>query len=231
MGGPRNIAHAKKVSLEKHHKDKHVPRAGSSPSQRAKGVQTEKKVAPVAESTAPKAEVTPTQPTDPTQLEKSHVVLSKLKELEFHSRANIEKLAELSLTVEEELKQKAFAESIGAVYAAQDAFQSKILQINRRLRSRVHSSCRVLHCIGRNSSRFAKIFLPANHPPSPRLLRGRPAFAKAAAWQARIDAEKAAPSRRTPKRFPAAAGRQREILNRPLLISDLSVPPPSAGSA
>ena len=50
-------------------------------------------------------------------MEKSHAVLSKLKELEFHSRANIEKLAELSLTIEEELKQKAFAEAIGAVYA------------------------------------------------------------------------------------------------------------------
>ncbi len=130
MGDPRNIAHAKKVSQEKHHKDKHAPQAGSSPSQRAKGVQTEKKATPVAESTAPKAEaVKPTQPTDPTQLEKSHVVLSKLKELEFHSRANIEKLAELSLTVEEELKQKAFAEAIGAVYSAQDTFQSKILEL------------------------------------------------------------------------------------------------------
>jgi hypothetical protein len=62
-------------------------------------------------------------------LEKSLTVLSKLKELEFHSRANIEKLAELSLTIEEELKQKAFAEPIGAVYAAQDAFQSKILKL------------------------------------------------------------------------------------------------------
>jgi len=57
------------------------------------------------------------------------VVLSKLKELEFHSRANIEKLAELSLTIEEELKQKPFAEGIGTVYAAQDAFQSKILKL------------------------------------------------------------------------------------------------------
>jgi hypothetical protein len=57
------------------------------------------------------------------------VVLSKLKELEFHSRANIEKLAELSLTIEEELKQKPFAEAIGAVYAAQNAFQSKILKL------------------------------------------------------------------------------------------------------
>ena len=58
-----------------------------------------------------------------------HAVLSNLKDLEFHSRANIEKLAELSLTIEEELKQRAFAEGIGAVYAAQDAFQSKILKL------------------------------------------------------------------------------------------------------
>jgi len=130
MGDPRNVAHAKKVSQEKHHKEKHASKAGSVPSQRAKSVQTEKKAAPVAESTALKAEVAkPTQPVEPTQLEKSLVVLSKLKELEFHSRANIEKLAELSLTIEEELKQKPFAEAIGAVYAAQDAFQSKILKL------------------------------------------------------------------------------------------------------
>src|SRR5260370_30690322 len=38
-------------------------------------------------------------------------------------------LLELSLTIEEELKQKAFAEAIGAVYAAQDAFQSKIVKL------------------------------------------------------------------------------------------------------
>jgi hypothetical protein len=127
MGDPRNVAHAKKVSQEKHHKDKHAPKAGA---QRAKNIQTEKKAAPVTESTTPKAEAAkPTQPPEPTQPEKSLAVLSKLKELEFHSRANIEKLAELSLTIEEELKQKAFAEGIGAVYAAQDAFQSKILKL------------------------------------------------------------------------------------------------------
>jgi hypothetical protein len=129
MGDPRNVAHAKKVSQEKHHKDKHA-KAGPAPSQRAKNIQTEKKAALVAESSAPKAEAAkPIQPLEPTQAEKSLVVLSKLKELEFHSRANIEKLAELSLTIEEELKQKAFAEAIGAVYAAQDAFQSKILKL------------------------------------------------------------------------------------------------------
>jgi hypothetical protein len=128
MGDPRNVAHAKKVSQEKHHKEKHAPKAGPAPAQRAKTVRAETKAA--TERTAPTAEAPkPTQPGEPTQLEKSLVVLSKLKELEFHSRANIEKLAELSLTIEEELKQKAFAEAIGAVYAAQDAFQSKILKL------------------------------------------------------------------------------------------------------
>ena len=107
MGDPRNVAHAKKVSQEKHHKDKHAPKAGPAPSQHTKNVQTDKKPASVVESPAKSEVAKPTQPAEPTQLEKSLVVLSKLKELEFHSRANIEKLAELSLTIEEELKQKA----------------------------------------------------------------------------------------------------------------------------
>ena len=128
MGDPRDVAHAKKVSQEKHHKEKHAPKAGPAPLQRAKNVQTETKAA--TGSTALKAEAPkPTQPVEPAQLEKSLVVLSKLKELEFHSRANIEKLAELSLTIEEELKQKTFSDAIGAVYAAQDAFQSNILKL------------------------------------------------------------------------------------------------------
>ena len=130
MGDPRNVAHAKKVSQEKHHKDKHASKAGSVPPQPTRNVQTEKKTAIVADSNAPKsAAAKPTQPLEATQVEKSLVVLSKLKELEFHSRANIEKLAELSLTIEEELKQKAFADALGAVYAAQNAFQSKILEL------------------------------------------------------------------------------------------------------
>lgn len=129
MGDPRNVAHAKKVSQEKHHKEKHPAKTGSASSQRKKDVQADKKSESVAESPAKSEAAKPVQPTEPTQLEKSLAVLSKLKELEFHSRANIEKLAELSLTIEEELKQKGFAESIGAVYGAQDAFQSKILEL------------------------------------------------------------------------------------------------------
>ena len=62
----------------------------------------------------------------PGELEKSAAILSKLKEMEFHSRANIETLAGLTLTIEEELKQKEFSEPIGAVYSAQDGFHTKI---------------------------------------------------------------------------------------------------------
>ena len=129
MGDPRNVAHAKKVSQEKHHKDKHAAKAGPASPQRKKDVQTDRKPESVADHPAKSEVATPTQPIEPTQVEKSLAVLSKLKELEFHSRANIEKLAELSLTIEEELKQKAFAEAIGAVYGAQDAFQSRILEL------------------------------------------------------------------------------------------------------
>jgi hypothetical protein len=130
MGDPRNVAHAKKVVQEKQHKHKDAAKDGAT-AQPGKRGQTDKQKQPVAEeSTALKTEAAKSdkQP-DPTQLEKSLAVLSKLKEVEFHSRANIEKLAELSLTIEEELKQKAFAEAIGAVYSAQDAFQSKIVKL------------------------------------------------------------------------------------------------------
>jgi hypothetical protein len=131
MGDPRNVAHAKKVDQEKHHKHKDVSKGRTPASSPDKKAQTEKKrQAVVAESAAPKTEAEkPAQPADSAHLEKSLAVLSNLKELEFHSRANIEKLAELSLTIEEELKQKTFAEAIGAVYSAQDTFHSKILKL------------------------------------------------------------------------------------------------------
>jgi formamidopyrimidine-DNA glycosylase len=117
MGDPRNVAHAKKVSQEKHHKGK---------------IQPVKKNQPVAAESAPAqtAEVAkPEQTADAAKLEKSLAVLAKLKELEFHSRGNIEKLAELSLTIEDELKQKQFVEGIGGVYSAEEAFHSKVSQL------------------------------------------------------------------------------------------------------
>ena|ERR1700726_462046 len=116
MGDPRNVAHAKKVSQEKHHKDNaaHSPKTAK------------KKRAVESSAVGPTEAAKPGQKADPTLPEKSLALLAKLRELEFHSRANIEKLAELSLTIEDELKQKAFVESIGDVYSAQEAFHSKI---------------------------------------------------------------------------------------------------------
>jgi hypothetical protein len=116
MGDPRNVAHAKKVSQEKHHKSDAAP----SPKPGKKKQAVESSAVRSAEAAKPY------QKPDQTQLEKSLALLAKLRELEFHSRANIEKLAELSLTMEEDLKQKAFVESIGSVYSAQEAFHSKI---------------------------------------------------------------------------------------------------------
>jgi hypothetical protein len=117
MSDPRNVAHDKKVKQEKEHE---APGAdsGAKPKKQRK---TAAEKAPDSEpAEAPKAE----QP--PGELEKSVGVLSKLKDMDFHSRANIETLAGLILTIEEELKQKEFSDAIGEVYAAQDGFHTKI---------------------------------------------------------------------------------------------------------
>jgi hypothetical protein len=119
MGDPRNVAHAKKVSQEKHHKAKHGAGNKAQPAQ-------EKPPAAEQSSAVTTEAQKPQQTPDAAKLEKSLAVLANLKELEFHSRANIEKLAELSLTIEDELKQKSLVGSIGDVYCAQEAFHSKI---------------------------------------------------------------------------------------------------------
>src|SRR5213594_140768 len=120
MSDPRNVAHAKKVTQEKHH---HQAKAKPGKGKKSPGAvqnQPVENVPAQANMEATRAEQ------KPGDLEKSLAVLSKLKDLEFHSRANIETLAELSLTIEEELKQREFAEAIGALYSAQEAFHSKI---------------------------------------------------------------------------------------------------------
>jgi hypothetical protein len=121
MGDPRNVAHNKKVTQEKHHHKE------AAPAKKAERVTSPGKKQPApAESGATAQPSKQDHKPDPTVHEKSVAILSKIKEMEFHSRANIEKLAELSLAIEDELKQKAFVESIGALYSAQDAFHSKV---------------------------------------------------------------------------------------------------------
>ena len=119
MSDPRNVAHGKKVAQEKQHEQNKPAAGGKKKSKKAK------EAAPAdnqpSETAAPEI-----AKAAPGELEKSLAMLSKLKDMEFHSRANIEALAELSLTIEDELKQKEFAEPIGALYSAQDNFHSKI---------------------------------------------------------------------------------------------------------
>ena len=107
MSDPRNAAHDKKVSQQKQHDAEKV-------------AVTDKQERETDVAAAPAAE------TAPGELEKSVAVLSKLKEMEFHSRANIETLAGLTLTIDDELKQKEFSEPVGALYSAQDGFQTQI---------------------------------------------------------------------------------------------------------
>ena len=124
MSDPRNVAHDKKVTQEKHHKN---PEAGPAAKRGARGkkVASQKEKEKEPEASAPVQEA-PKAEQGPNELEKSVAILSKLKEMEFHSRGNIEALAQLTLTIEEELKQGEFSEPIGALYSAQDTFHSKI---------------------------------------------------------------------------------------------------------
>lgn len=100
MSDPRNVAHAKKVKQEKEHHHEQAPKSAAAAPEVVKVEQA------------------------PGDVEKSAAVLSKLKEMEFHSRANIETLAGLTLTIEDGLKQKEFSEPMGALYSAQDGFQT-----------------------------------------------------------------------------------------------------------
>jgi hypothetical protein len=107
MSDPRNVAHDKKVTQQKHHDDEKAAVAN----QRESDVEV---------TQAPENEQAP------GELEKSVAILSKLKEMEFHSRANIETLAELTLTIDDELKQKEFSDPVAALYSAQDGFHAQI---------------------------------------------------------------------------------------------------------
>jgi len=132
MSDPRNVAHAKKVTQEKKHEgtaarpeDAPAVQPGKKPSGRKK----KDDPAAVRNDTAAVAETSESEGSAvkaPAALEGSLVVLAKLKELEFHSRAHLERLAELTLTIEDELKQQAIVTPLAEVYSAQSVFQTKL---------------------------------------------------------------------------------------------------------
>ena len=127
MSDPRNVAHKKKVTQEKHHHEAKVASQATRKSRKKETKSGDGSAKQMAATASPAATPAATkEKLQPGDLEKSLAVLAKLKDFEFHSRANIEALAQLSLTIEEELKQREFAEAIGAIYSAQEAFHSKI---------------------------------------------------------------------------------------------------------
>lgn len=125
MSDPRNVAHDKKVAQEKQ------PEQAKSAAGRGRKSRKVKQPTAAAgdqpsETAAPPTPARAKGEHAPEELEKSVAVLSKLKEMEFHSRANIETLAQLTLTIEDELKQREFSEPMGALYSAQNGFEAKI---------------------------------------------------------------------------------------------------------
>src|SRR5688500_12790207 len=104
MSDPRNVAHAKKVTQEKKHQRTEVTPDGATvaPPGKKRVTAARNKGGPVGPAAAPDESAadksagpgpSPT-PKPPAALEGSLVVLAKLKELEFHSRANLERLGE-----------------------------------------------------------------------------------------------------------------------------------------
>jgi hypothetical protein len=133
MSDPRDVAHAKRVTQEKSHHGAEAGSAGAHAVQPGKKPAAAMKksgptIAPVESHTpAPGAAGSPEGAAAPSPvLEGALIVLGKLKELEFHSRAHLERLAELALTVEEELKQTEMVAPLAEVYAAQGALQTKL---------------------------------------------------------------------------------------------------------
>jgi hypothetical protein len=124
MSDPRNVAHNKKVKQEKSHQE-NAPGAASKAKKKRAPKDQGAAMADDGNKHASAPEQAPVEQS-PGDYEKSQTVLSKLKELEFHSRANIETLAQLSLTIEDELKQKEFSDPVGALYSAQNEFQTQV---------------------------------------------------------------------------------------------------------
>lgn len=141
MSDPRNAAHDKKVAQEKkhHHTSGSEPgsdaipagKDGKKPKQRPSA---DEEAATAAASGTPdpasgQEELPKAAHTPPPELEESLVVLAKLKDIAFHSNAHLAKLAELTLVVEDKLKQKDFVTPLGDVYAAEADFQGKLQEL------------------------------------------------------------------------------------------------------
>ena len=152
MSDPRNVAHAKKIAQEKKHRLADAAPHDALAAQRGKKPSAAKEKRDPAGVAAAVIDDTPaasSEASDSSQapkpsatLERSLVVLNKLQELEFHSRGHLERLAELTMTVEDELKQKEMVGPLGDVYSAQSALQTKLtslIEVYKRNCDRMHA--------------------------------------------------------------------------------------------
>jgi hypothetical protein len=124
MSDPRNVAHAKKVVQQKHHQETKSGWKSKKGKKSSAVAAVNGQLTAIATTQPPPPE--PKQEHIPGEHEKSVAVLSKLKDMEFHSKANIEALAQLTLTIEDELKQKEFSNGLGEVYSAEDSLHTKL---------------------------------------------------------------------------------------------------------
>lgn len=134
MSDPRNVAHDKKVTQEKKHNAATTDAQAGQPGKKAAAPTPKDDPASAAASRAeePDDDSRPssTGPSaSPAQLEGSLVVLAQLKDLDFHSRAHLERLAALQMTIEDELKQGEVAGPLAEVYAAQSTFQTRLTSL------------------------------------------------------------------------------------------------------
>lgn len=131
---PRNVAHDKTVAQVKKHKGT-APAEGAPHDQPGKKEKKKKKPGAPASAAPPQtsslediiaavAEAPP--PRTSAELEGSLVVLAQLKDLAFHANAHQGRLAELMLTVEDKLKQKELAKTVGDLYSAQADLHTKL---------------------------------------------------------------------------------------------------------
>lgn len=69
------------------------------------------------------------QSDDKTELQKSRDIISQLKEMRHYSKANIEKLTEIWLLFDGEMKQKEMANKLEVLLAHENAFYDSLVSV------------------------------------------------------------------------------------------------------
>jgi hypothetical protein len=132
MSDPRNIAHDKTVAQQKKQRGEATPNGVPHDQPGRKEKKTKKRESAAPAESPPAGETLPvvpgSAPAPPPALEGSLVILAQLKDLAFHANAHQGRLAEMMLTVEDKLKQKELANTVGEIYSAQAALHDRLAE-------------------------------------------------------------------------------------------------------